>query len=95
MAEWLRLPVSSAARSKCGIIKIFHECEVLIEKYVLRVTVWHHEAPPSDAKLWPEGQIFRSGPHTHDRFFFLYTWVSTHELISNLPRNTLHSRQPF
>ena len=33
------------------IIRILHECEVLIEKSVPRVTVWHHEAPPSDAKL--------------------------------------------
>ena len=32
-------------------IRILHECEVLIEKSVPRVTVWHHEAPPSDAKL--------------------------------------------
>ena len=32
-------------------IRIFHEFEVLIEKSVPRVTVWHHEAPPSDAKL--------------------------------------------
>ena len=27
------------------IIRILHECEVLIEKSVPRVTVWHHEAP--------------------------------------------------
>ena len=33
------------------IIRILHECEVLIEKSVPRVTVWHHEAPPCDAKL--------------------------------------------
>ena len=33
------------------IIRILHECEVLIEKSVPRVTVWHHEALPSDAKL--------------------------------------------
>ena len=34
-----------------GIIRILHECEVLIEKSVPRVTIWHHKAPPSDAKL--------------------------------------------
>ena len=34
-----------------AIIRIFHECEALIEKSVSGVTVWHHEAPPSDAKL--------------------------------------------
>ena len=33
------------------IIRILHELEVLIEKSVPRVTVWHHEAPLSDAKL--------------------------------------------
>ena len=32
-------------------IRIFHECEVLIEKSVSRVIVWHQEALPSDAKL--------------------------------------------
>ena len=31
--------------------RIFHDCEVLIEKSVPRFTVWHHKAPPSDAKL--------------------------------------------
>ena len=36
-------------------IRILHECEVLIAKCVARVTVWHHEARPSDAKLWPKG----------------------------------------
>ena len=30
---------------------ILHECQVLIEKSVQRVTVRHHEASPSDAKL--------------------------------------------
>ena len=36
------------------IIRILHKCEVLIEKSVPKVTVWHHEALPSDAKLLPE-----------------------------------------
>ena len=39
------------------IIRIFHECEVLIDKSVLRVTVWHHEALPSDAKLYPRDRF--------------------------------------
>ena len=57
------------------IIRILHKCGVLIEKSVPRVTVWHHEAPPTDdAKIRPEGQICRSVPHTHDRFFFLHTY---------------------
>ena len=33
------------------IIRILHKCEVLLFKSVPRVTVWHHVAPPSDAKL--------------------------------------------
>ena len=37
--------------------RIFHECEVLIEKSVSRVTVWHHEALPSDAKLYPRDRF--------------------------------------
>ena len=32
-------------------IRILLECGVLIEKSVPRVTIWHHEAPPRDAKL--------------------------------------------
>ena len=32
-------------------IRIFHECEVLIEKAVPGVTVWHRKALPSDVKL--------------------------------------------
>ena len=36
---------------------------------------WHHEALPTDAKQWPEGQICRSVPHTNDRFFFLHTFL--------------------
>ena len=30
------------------IIRIFHGCEVRIEKSVPRVTVWHHEASHPD-----------------------------------------------
>ena len=33
------------------IIRILHECEVLIQKSVPRVTVWHLKALPCDAKL--------------------------------------------
>ena len=34
----------------CKNIRILHWCEVRIENSVPRVTVWHHEALPSDAK---------------------------------------------
>ena len=37
--------------NECHIIRIFHEYEILIEKSVPRVTVWHHKATSSDAKL--------------------------------------------
>ena len=48
---------------------------VWIEKSVTRVTDRHHEAcrvmPNSD----PEWQIFLSTPYTHDRYFFLHTFL--------------------
>ena len=61
-----------------GIISIFYECMVWIEKSITRVTDRHHEAcrvmPNSD----PEWQIFLSTPYTHDRYFFLHTfWFTT------------------
>ena len=31
-------------------MNLIHWCEVPVEKSVPRVTVWHHEALPSDAK---------------------------------------------
>ena len=31
-------------------IRIFHGCSLLIEKSVPRITVWHHDALPSDAE---------------------------------------------
>ena len=34
----------------CNNIRILRECEVRIENSVLKVTVWHHEALPNDAK---------------------------------------------
>ena len=36
-------------------IRILHECEVLVEKSVPRVTVWHHSAEPRDAKIVTRG----------------------------------------
>ena len=33
---------------------------------------------PRDAKLWPEGQICRSVPHTQDKFLFLHTYGYGH-----------------
>ena len=39
-------------------IRIIHECEVRIKKIRPRVTVWHYEAVPSDAKQWSRGKDF-------------------------------------
>ena len=54
-------------------IRIYHECESGIEKFVPRNTVWHHEACRVMTNGIPEGQIFLSHPHTNDGFFFLLT----------------------
>ena len=42
-----------------------------MDKSVPRVTVWHQEALPSDAKQLPEGQICPSVPNTNDKILFL------------------------
>ena len=56
-------------------IRIYHECEGRIEKSVLRITVWHHEACRVMTNGDPEGQSFLSYPHTNNGFFFLLTTV--------------------
>ena len=56
-------------------IRICHECEGRIEKSVLRITVWHHEACRVMTIGDPEGRIFLSYPHTNNRLFFLLTTV--------------------
>ena len=43
--------MNTPVNSKEDTIRTLHECEVLIGKFVPKVTVWHHKAPPSDAKL--------------------------------------------
>ena len=50
-SKQLYLSLSCLDRPLFKNIRILHECEVLIENSVIRVTVWHHEAPPNDAKL--------------------------------------------
>ena len=59
----------------CEIIRIYHECEDRIEKSVLRITLWHHEACPVMTNGDLEGQIVLSYPHTNNGFFFLLTTV--------------------
>ena len=55
------------------IIRIYHECEGRIEKSVLRIAVWHHEACQVMTIGYCEGQIFLSYPHTNNGLFFLLT----------------------
>ena len=64
------------------IIRIYHECEGRIEKAVLRIAVWHHEAcgvmPNGDR----EGRIFLSYPHMNNGLFSLLTTVFISVFIS-------------
>ena len=57
-------------------VSIYHGCMVWIEKFVLRVTVWHHEAcrviPNSDQEWW----IFLSFEHWHLRLLQLNTFIT-------------------
>ena len=48
-------------------------CEGGIEKYVPRITVWHHEACQVMTNGDPKGQIFLSQPHMNNGFFFFLT----------------------
>ena len=53
-------------------IRIYHECESRIEKSVLRIANWHHEACRMLTNGDSEGRIFISYPHTNNRFFFFF-----------------------
>ena len=50
-------------------IRIHHECEGGIEKFVLRITDGQHEACRMMTKGDCEGRIFRSHPHTNNGYF--------------------------
>ena len=52
-------------------IGIYHECEGGIEKSAPIITVACRVMTNGD----PEGRVFLSYPHTHDRLFFLLTTV--------------------
>ena len=56
-------------------IRIYHECEGRIEKYVPRIADWHHKAWRVMTNSDPEVRIFLSYPHTNNEFFFLLTTV--------------------
>ena len=52
-------------------LRIHNECECGIEKSVLRITVWHHEACRVMTNVDREGRIVLSHPHTNTGLFFL------------------------
>ena len=56
----------------CKNIRIFHECEVWIEKSARGSLFGSLVMPNSD----PEGRIFLYAPSNHDRFFFSHTFRS-------------------
>ena len=56
-------------------IRIYQVCEGRIEKSVLRIAVWHHEACRVKTNGDPKEQIFLSYPHTNNGFFYLLTSV--------------------
>ena len=49
-----------------GIIRIYHECAGGIEKYVPRITVWHHEACRVTTNGDPEGLNLFSISSSHE-----------------------------
>ena len=65
--------VSGAKGSSVSIIRIYHYCEGGIEKPVLRITDWHHEACRVMTNSDLKGQVFLSHSHTNNGFFFLLT----------------------
>ena len=68
-------------------IRIYHECEGRIEKFVSRIAIWHHEACRVMTNGDPEGQIFLSYPHTNNGFFFLL--ITVFFFIKKASLNTL------
>ena len=56
-----------------GGLRIHHKCEGGIEKSVLRITDWHHEACQVMTNGDRQGRIFLSHPHMNNGFFFLFT----------------------
>ena len=54
-------------------IRIYHEFEGGIEKYIPRMTAWHHKACRVIANSDREWRISLSHPHTSNGFFFLLT----------------------
>ena len=69
LLQCLSHPSSYWPSSYSETIRIHHECEGGIEKFVPRITDWHHEACQVMTNGDCEGSIFLSHPHTNDGFF--------------------------
>ena len=78
-------------------IRIYHECEGRIEKSVLRIAFWHHEACRVMTNGDPEGRIFLSYPHKNNGFFscsllfLLINWLIKFKNRFQKSLNTLRS----
>ena len=70
-------------------IRIYHECEGRIEKSILMITVWHHEACRVMTNGNTEGQIFLSYPHTKNAYHccFFYFKISFQKSLNTLGCN--------
>ena len=86
-------------RTFAGNIRIHHGCEGRIEKSVLRIAVWHHEACQVMTNVDLEGEIFLSYLHTNNGFFFLLTTVLINLFINlffkKLPVVPAYARRQF
>ena len=71
-------------------IRIHHECEGRIGKYVLRIIVCHQEACLMMTNGDPEGQIFLSHPNMTDGFSF---WLTINYHGSNSSKKFLNTRR--
>ena len=55
----------NATQTSVNNTRIYHECEVGIEKSFPRIANWHHEACQVMTNGDREGRIFLSNPHTN------------------------------
>ena len=74
--------------------RIYHECEGRIEKSVLRIAAWHHEACRVMTNGDSAGRIFLSFHHTNNGFFFLLTTVFFY-FKNKLPEVSEYTKMQF
>ena len=70
----------------CEIIRIYQEFEGEIEKSVLRITFWHHEACRVMTNGDNKGRIFYFDPQTNNELIFLRT-IKCSVLCLRLPEH--------